>query len=282
LPAADGLILLDPHFGQAAATLTYIDPAITDEANPGKREKSLDMFDASNGYAGGKEGAHYGSDFRKRYLAAQAARSDRLTALARQKWEEIRKDGGKSLYKDDMLFPVYGARARLFQPDLYMMKHSKKEHILLKADGTTPKQVLVSVRPPSGGANEALSYAGATLTVTVRAWLGAHAIRTNPGYDQTADGMTGIDWNSTTTSTSANAEGVTVPLLIMVMTGHYFIQSGETILEASGSKDKELVGDEGATHGIAPCTACGATPDQFGDTIKRAYDYLDKWVAARF
>jgi pimeloyl-ACP methyl ester carboxylesterase len=280
LPAADGLILLDPHFGEAAATLTYVDPAVVDEANPSKRDPQLDMFNEANGYS--SKGAKYSADFRKRYMAAQAAREAKLTEAALKKWEQIKADKGASLYKDDMPFVVMGARARLFQPELSLMNHSKKTYMLLKADGTRPTEVLTSVRPPSGGASEALSFNGGALPVTVRAWLGAHAIRTLPGYDFTADSLEGIDWNSTATSTSANAKGVTVPLLVMVMTGHYFIQSGELVMDMSGSADKTMVGDEGAVHGITPCTVCGSRPDQYGDTVKRAYDYLDEWLAKRF
>ena len=88
--------------------------------------------------------------------------------------------------------------------------------------------------------------------------------------------------SASATSTPAHVKTITVPLLVMVMTGHYFIQSGELIMEKSGSADREMVGVEGASHGITPCEPCAKTKGQFGDTVKRTYDYLDGWLAKRF
>ena len=279
LPGADGLVLLDPHYGEAAGTLTYVDPAIADEARPGKRDNSLDMFDKANGYDA--KGSSYSAEFRRRFLAAQAARNARLTQAALQQWAALKADNGATLYQDDMAFFVPGVRARLFQPDVSMMQHSKKAYTLLKGDGTTPSEQLVSLREPSGGIGRALTHES-TLRISLRRWLGDHAIRTTPDYDQTADGMTGIDWDSSATSTSTNVKTVTVPLLIMVMTGHYFIQTGELLMATSGSADKQMVGIEGAAHGIVPCERCAKVKGQFGDTVKRTYDYLDGWLAKRF
>ena len=67
-------------------------------------------------------------------------------------------------------------------------------------------------------------------------------------------------------------------MLVMVMTGHYFIRSGEMVLEAAASNDKELVGVEGATHGFAPCKPCAKTEGEFGDTVGRLFDYIDGWL----
>ena len=53
-------------------------------------------------------------------------------------------------------------------------------------------------------------------------------------------------------------------------------------MEKSGSADREMVGVEGASHGITPCEPCAKTKGQFGDTVKRTYDYLDGWLAKRF
>lgn len=279
LPAGDGLILLDPHYGEAVATLTYIDPAIVDETKPALREPSLDMFDSVNGY--GQKGSTYNADFRKRFLAAQATRHARLTEAAQKQWAAVQSDKGATLYKDDMAFYVPGARARLFQPDLSMMQRSKRAYTLLKGDGTAPKEILVTLREPSGGVGRALTEESA-MHISVRRWLGNHAIRTLPGYDQKSDELTGIDWESSATSAPSNIRTITVPLLVMVMTGHYFIQSGELLMENSGSIDKEMVGIEGASHGITPCEGCARTKGQFGDTVKRTYDFIDGWLAKRF
>ncbi len=50
LPKADGVIFADVHPGEAFRLLSYLDPAVTDEAHPLMRNPSLDMFAAANGY----------------------------------------------------------------------------------------------------------------------------------------------------------------------------------------------------------------------------------------
>jgi pimeloyl-ACP methyl ester carboxylesterase len=278
LPKADGLVLLDPHLGDAFATLAYVDPAIVDEARPAARDKSLDLYDPANGYDPATRRAAYPEAFRKSFLAAQAARNNELVESARA----FVAGAPEGAYADDAPFVVPGATAaRLWQPDTSLLRRTRREYTLLKGDGSTPAQVLTSLRVPSGSAKEATGY-GSVLEVSVRNFLGAHAIRALPDYNQTEDDITGVDWDSSNTSTLPNIRGVTVPLLIEVMTGHYFLRPGEMILDAAGSKDKEMVGVEGAAHVITPCEPCATTPGQFGDTVKRAYDHLDGWLSKRF
>lgn len=275
LPAADAVILLDPHFGEAFGALTYVDPAVTDPAHPATRDAALDMFDAANGF--GKNGAQYSPEFRKAFFAAQGARNTALIAEAQAAYAALEADGGKTLYAN-MPFFVPGARARLLQADTAVMHSSQRPHLLLKGDGSREEVVLSSVRTASGGAGRAKSFEG-SLPVTLRGFLGNYAIRTTPDYEITADDVLGVDWDSSATSTISNVKGVDVPLLVMVMTGHYFIRSGEMILDAAASTDKELVGVEGASHGFTPCKPCATTEGQFGDTVGHLYDYIDGWLA---
>ena len=281
LPKADGLVLLDPHLGDAFATLTYIDPAIADEAAPARRTKDLDLYDPANGFDPAKGRADYPATFRARFLAEQAARNGRLINQAQALLAKIEaKEPG--FFADDMPFSVMGGTsARLWQPDTGLLRKTKRAHRLLKADGTEAMETLVSLRPPSGNPREARGF-GSVLQVSVKNFLGAHALRTTPDYNQTEDDVTGVDWASSNSSTIPNVRGVTTPLLIEVMTAHYFLRPGEMILDAAGSADKSMVGIEGATHMLSPCAACGPAPAAFGDTVKRAYDYLDGWAATRF
>ena len=48
------------------------------------------------------------------------------------------------------------------------------------------------------------------------------------------------------------------------------------------SKDKDFVVIEGATHGIRPCTACERTPGQYGNSVKNFFDYVQRWLNARY
>jgi len=50
----------------------------------------------------------------------------------------------------------------------------------------------------------------------------------------------------------------------------------------AASKDKDFVVIEGATHGIRPCTACERTPGQYGNSVRNFFDYVARWITARF
>jgi hypothetical protein len=52
--------------------------------------------------------------------------------------------------------------------------------------------------------------------------------------------------------------------------------------ERSASRDKDFIVIEGATHGIAPCTACESTLGQYRNSQKNFFDYVAKLIAARF
>lgn len=109
--------------------------------------------------------------------------------------------------------------------------------------------------------------------LTVRDFLAHSAIRTKPDYAITADDITGVDWASATTSTPANAEGITVPALVQANSCHYLIVPDEIIFNHLASKDKTLAFVEGAVHGFTPCKP------EYGDTVKRAFDNVDNWLS---
>jgi hypothetical protein len=292
LPVPDGVILADAHLGAALATFTYVDPAIKKDAKPGIRNPSLDMFDASNGYPGDDaagsptfKSATYTDKFKQRFLEAQANRNADLLHEAQNIWSDIQA-GKSELYPDDMPFVVPGSdgAARLWQADTSLVNCTKKPHIFLTHTGTQNPSPgpICSVRIPSASAEDDDSFAS-VLKVTVRVWLGAHALRTNGRYDQTKDDITGIDYDSSATSTASNVKGITKPLLIAANSAHYFIRPDEIVYDAAKSTDKTYAITEGAVHGGTPCTQCaqalGLPPDYFGDTIKRIYDFMDEWLS---
>ena len=88
---------------------------------------------------------------------------------------------------------------------------------------------------------------------------------------------------SSNTATVNNVRGITKPLLIMSMTGHYFLVPSEMYYgNATRTSDKTLVFVEGATHGFTPCTACATTPGEFGDTVAETFNYVSNWLTQRF
>jgi len=118
---------------------------------------------------------------------------------------------------------------------------------------------------------------------TVKSWLSSNALRVDPErYRMTEDSIEGIDWQSSNTSTPANIAGVRAPLLIMAMTGHYWMVSSEIFYQRATSRDKQLVFVEGASHNIVPCRACEVFPGQYGDTVKTTFDHVANWLRERF
>lgn len=295
LPKADGVMLRDAHLGDALATFTYVDPAIHNNACE-PRKPAFDMFAAANGYDPTTDGATYSKQFKKTYTLHQAFRNqDILDEALRLLSKKIIHTGDPSQLGDDIPFDVVGSTAaRLWQPDISLLKYTKRAHMLLARDGTRPVQIIQSVRVPSGGRDEALDCAASTIAANVRVWLGAHALRATPGkYTQTEDDIRGVDYDSSATTSVTNVKGIRVPLIIIAHTAHYFNRPDEIIYDAAKKTfDKTIAFNEGAVHGGTPCAACALqidptlTPAQanayFGDTLGREADFYAEWLAARY
>ncbi|MCX8477827.1 MAG: hypothetical protein MT490_18730 [Sphingomonas sp.] len=272
LARADGIVLLDPTLG-AFHQMTSIDPAVTADG----RDPSVDMFDPANGYDAATGKAAYAPDFRRRYLAAQAARGAVLTRSALDRLRAV--EAGQGQFSDDEPMMVRGIGvhafgARLYQPDTRLLARTHRPHLLLRADGSTSEGVVQSLRAPGGqdvrAALSTLRLMGSN--TTVRTFLAQAAIRTGPDYAIDADSITGVDWRSAFSSAPANAQGITVPALVMTMSCHYLLVSGEIIFDSLASRDKSFAAVEGATHVFTPCRP------GYGDTVKRTFDHVDAWL----
>jgi acetyl esterase/lipase len=273
LAKADGVILLDSTLG-AFHQMSAVDPAV--EATG--RNANVDMFTAANGYDSAAKKASYSAAFARRFYAAQAARNTHIVNDALLRLHAIQD--GHSDYSDDEPLVIRGmgvraSGARLYQPDTAFAAHTRKPHLLLKADGTDVEMTVPSVRPPEGQrVGEALrSLELMTQSTTVKRFLAASAIRTSADYAITADDIVGVDWRSSYNSTPANAEGISVPALVLTMSCHYLVVPGEIIFDHLASRDKAYAAVEGATHGFAPCRP------EYGDTTKRAFDFVDQWLS---
>ena len=288
IPKADGVMLFNAHLGDSLATFTYIDPAVIGNTL-GNRDPSLDMFSATNGYNAATDGATYTDAFKKRYTAAQAIRNADLISQALDLLQQRRiATGNPNDMGDAIPFTIVGGNAaRLWQPDLSLLKCTQQAHTLLARDGTRPTQVVCSVRVPSGQRSDGISNAS-TLNINVHIFLGAHALRSNGRYTQTPNDITGLDYFSSADTSAANVPFITVPIIVISNSGHYFLRPDEIIYNAANSFDKTLAYEEGAVHGGTPCDACAAalTPPQpagyFGDTVKRTMDFYAEWLAARY
>ena len=167
--------------------------------------------------------------------------------------------------------------ARLFQPDTRLLRCTKDNYLLLSnanPAGEGPKQIC-SVRLSSGRAADALSFNSVTNT-SIRAWLGAHSVLTTDEYNQTPDDITGIVYESSNTSTPTNVEGITKPLLIVVMGAHYFTRRDELFLPTQRERTTRPWWRLRRDAWFTPGANCPGAP--FGDTVKRLFDFVDVWL----
>ncbi len=273
LPKADGLILVDAHPGISVNGLRSLNPAVIDEHDPKKLDPALDPFNRANGY---KDGAsRYSDEFKRKYFKAQADRMNRLidTALAELK----AMTSGTAPYPDDDVMAVTRFEgARLMELDPSIHHSTAKPRKLLKNDGTIVTQIIESVRRPARSYDKRnATFEGGARMMTLRSFLSANAIRAKDSLDE-------IDWCSSNNSTRCAVEQITIPTLITAMGAHYFIRDSEIHYEASASRDKDFIVIEGATHGIAPCVPCETTPGQYANSQKNFFDYVVKWITARF
>ncbi|WP_329459766.1 hypothetical protein [Streptomyces sp. NBC_01497] len=281
LPPADGVVLLDAIPGIAFSDLTALDASVTNERNLTVRDESLDMFAARNGYSASGS-SDYSQAFINRYLAGQADRETGLTAQAQKLRRQVAN--GKGQYSDDTPMPVGRDTARIWEADLSLLSHTKGAYPLISPqhpDGSAP-QVIHSVRVTSADASANDVWDSSKGGFTADSFLSVGAIRaTAPKI--TSDSVSGIDWSSSNTATVNNVKGISSPLLIMSMTGHYWLVPSEMYYDnATHAKNKTLVFVKGAEHGFTPCTACATTPGEFGDTVGETFDYVAKWLTTNY
>jgi pimeloyl-ACP methyl ester carboxylesterase len=265
LPHADGLVLVDAHPGVSVNGLRSLNPAVVDERDSRKIDPDLDPFNPANGYD--PRQPRYSDAFKRKYFIGQAARMNRLIDLARAAIAS--KD-------DDVFVVVRGEGARLMELDPSIHHRTLEPRKLLRNDGTVVTQVVESVRPIGRGSEaQNASFSSGTRLLTARSFLSANAIRAR-------DSMDDINWCSSNNSTPCALGAISIPLLVTAMGAHYFIRDNEIHYEMAASADKDFVVVEGATHGIRPCTACERTPGQYSNSVRNFFDYVQRWINARF
>lgn len=284
LTKADGIILWDSHPGNGINAVRSINPSVTNDAAiiesyaAPKIDPALDPFNPANGYNPNGE-SHYSDAFKDKYFRAQSARMNRLIDIALGKLKQIQ--AGTYRYPDDDAFVVPRADAsRLFSMDLSIDNASLKPARLLKNDGSIEDCCTVESTRPAGQPPETnKEFWAGTIFLSLKSFLTVRSIRSTHS-------MYGIDWCSSNNSVPCSLQKVSVPLLVVAMGGHYFIRDGEIIHEMAASKDKEFLVIEGAVHGGTPCKECmpaGQKYDgRYDNAVKNNFDYLAKWINARF
>lgn len=274
LPPADGIVLFDAHPGNTVNVLRALNPAVLDEADPRKIDPALDPFNPANGF-NPKGKSVYSADFKARFFKGQSDRMNRLIAKAQKTREEMA--AGRHMPADDDAFIVYRNAARIEQLDTDVYCCTAKPQRLLKNDGSIDgSQIVRSVRlPDPKNAQRDGQYEDMRMA-TLTSFLSTNAIKSTNSFD-------GIDWCSSNNSVPCALKQISVPLLFNAMGAHYFIRDNELAYETAVSKDKEFIVIEGAEHRSTPCKACAAANNaNYDNSTKNVFDYIAKWINARF
>lgn len=276
LPPADGVVFLDAIPGLAFSFMSALDAAtVKADGLTNQRINSLYLFNRRNGYnPDPNQSSRYSLSFIDRYTQAQGQREADLVSAA----ERLGKRAGRRT------FPVGHDAARIWQQDTSLLSHTKGKYPLITP--TSPNgtlQTVHSVRVPAASPIPSSPQANDSppTALTVNTFLSTSAIKA-PNYRLTADSIDGVNWASSNTSTVINVEGIAAPLLMMSMTGHYWIVPSEMYYRAAHkSKHKALEYVQGATHVFTPCTACESQPNEFGDTEAETFNYAADWIEAQ-
>lgn len=281
LPPADGLMLLDSNWGNAAMQLFSLDPAVQNE-NSGKAiNEDLDLFNPKNGFD--PAGSTYSAEFIRKFQAAQSMRNCCLVDFALNRLLLLQTGHGS--YSDDEPFIIPGSAQGFFNNKLYaqdtrLMSHTRGEYLLLHGDGTRTTEIIRSLRTPENPESLTHSFWEGARFLSVKTYLTSYAVRTEKEYGYDEDHVWGIDWDSTYNCPPGNVAHVTCPLLVMGMTAGWEYLASETIYEMAAGEDKTIAFVEGATHKFTPARHLEKTEGQFGDTMKTLHDFVDEWLSA--
>jgi pimeloyl-ACP methyl ester carboxylesterase len=97
----DAVVMMAAHVSRHGTLTEWIDPSITDESDPNKRDPDLDLYS-------GLIMPPYESEFLARYRAAQVARNRKITAWVKHKLAELRDAGREN---EEFAFVTHGTMA---------------------------------------------------------------------------------------------------------------------------------------------------------------------------
>lgn len=280
LPPADGIMLFDANWGNAAMQLFSLDPAVVDEDCGKGLDPKLNLFNPDNGFD--PNGSTFPDEFIQRFQKAQGERNNRILDYALERWAAIQRGEGR--YDDDEPLTIPGAdqnfmNNKLYAQDVRLMSHTKKPRKLIHADGSVTEEIVHSVRKAENPVSLTNLLGEGGRIMTVKNYLTSYAVRTLDGYGYGEDDVWGVDWESSYCCPVGNVAKIHVPLLVVGMTAGWEYLASETIYEQAASADKDIAFVEGATHKFHTAKHCEAFPGQFGDTMKLLHDYAADWLS---
>lgn len=281
LPPADGIMLLDANWGNAAMQLFSLDPAVVSEDSGMELDPEYNLFNEKNGFR--KEGSTFSDQFIRRFQQKQGQRNNEILNHALDRLAKLERGEGR--YSDDEPLVIPGANQvffnnKLYAQDIRLMSHTRQPRELIHADGSSTVEVVHSVRGPENPQSMTHSMDEGARIMTVRNYLTSYAVRTLDDYGYGEDGVWGVDWDSTYSCPPGNVKHIRVPSLFMGMTAGWEFLAAETIYELAASADKTIAFVEGASHKFSPAHNCEKFPGQFGDTMELLHDYVAKWLSA--
>lgn len=282
LTPADGVMLLDSNWGNGAMTLLSMDPAVVEEGNGMTLDPEFDLLSEKNGYS--PAGSHYTEAFLKKYCEAQARRNNAVVKKALDRLTALEK--GHGLFLDDEPFIVAGGAQfapcnKLLPQDVRLAAHTKKAYDLMHADKTVTKEIVNCLRK-SRPARRVSSLLESCLITTVRSFLSNRAVMAAGNYRIQEDGIEGIQWNDTYNCTPGNVRNISVPMLLMGMTGSYEYLASEIIYENASAEDKTICFSEGSGHNFFLQNGIETVPGEYGDPAKNVFDKAADWMRERF
>lgn len=281
LLAADGIMLLDSNWGNAAMQLFSLDPAVEDENSGVLLNEELNLFNPENGFR--PDGAVYSAEFIQKYQKAQSFRNCSIVDYALNRLLEL--ENGRGHYRDDEPLIIPGAAQGFFNNKLYaqdprLMSRTREAHLLLHPDGSRTTEIIHSIRGPENPRSFTDSFWEGARFLSVRTYLTSYAIRTEKEFGYDEDHVWGIEWDSTYNCPPGNMAHIRVPTLVMGMTAGWEYLASETIYNMAASEDKTIAFVEGATHKFIPAKQMEKFEGQYGDTVKTLHDFVDEWLMA--
>lgn len=280
LPPADGVMLLDSNWGNAAMQLLSLDPAVGNEATGMVLDSEYNLFEPKNGFR--PDGSVFPDEFIRKFQKKQGERNNAILDYALTRLEAIRQKKGN--YSDDEALVIAGANQAFFNNKLYaqdirLMSRTKEPHLLLHGDGSRTVEIVKSVRCPENNVSLTHSLFEGARIMTVVNYLTSYAVRTTDEYGYDECSVRGVDWDSTYNCPPGNVKHFHVPLLVMGMTAGWEYLAAETIHQMAASEDKTIAFVEGANHKFNTAHNCEQYPGQFGDTMKTLHDFVAEWLS---
>jgi pimeloyl-ACP methyl ester carboxylesterase len=285
---ADGIVFVDAHPGIGVNQLRSLNASVVNENQPfgPATNPTLDPFDPAHGY-NGLPPVHepdgdsiYSDHFVDTYAQGQSRRMNGLIQEAQLIKKKIALGLIGTTDPNDLTqhpFPIFRANARMVQLSTEVQCCTQNDTRLLQdSTGTlSAPQTIHTVRVPQPNIKDDDEDPNTFENLSLTSFLSANAIRSKHSLDESK-----IDWCSTNNSTPCAVAHISVPILVMVMQGHYFIRDGEYIYESSASIDKQIVAVEGATHGLGNCTACAAYHNigPYNNVSSNLWNYVAAWA----